>query len=229
MPNDWIPARDEDFDNLADQFVGWVTATGNATLAGFSPAETTALTTAGTAWDDAFQAKKDYDNQGESITLFKQQAREELTAKMRPMAEQMRGKNKMGSLPAAELLLAGVPVADTTPSAPPVPTTRPVLTIDAGQRLQHIYHWRDEGTPTSKARPAGVKHLELRIATTAAGASAPADPDAYPHVATDPATPHLLAFDAADGAKTAHVLGRWVNTAGEPGPWSTPVNATVLA
>lgn len=229
MPHDWIPDPDENFDNLAAQFTDWVNGPGNAALAGFSAGETTALTTSHTTWTGAFQDKKDYDNNGAAITLLKTQAREALTAKMRPMAAQMRAKRKMGSMSDADLAAAGVPPADTTPSAPPPPTSRPVITIEAGQRLRHTYHWRDETTPTSKARPAGVKHIELRIALTAAGTPAPADPAAYPHVATDPATPHLLEFDAADGAKTAHVIGRWVSTAGEPGPWSLPVNATVLA
>jgi hypothetical protein len=106
-------------------------------------------------------------------------------------------------------------------------TTRPVVNIDASRRFQHFYHWRDETTPGKKARPAGVKHAELRIAITATGTAAPADPDDYPIRAIDPATPYFMEFDPAEAGKTAHVLARWVSTRDEPGPWSLPVSATV--
>jgi len=41
------------------------------------------------------------------------------------------------------------------------------------------------------------------------------------------ATPYLLLHDPAEGGKLAHYLLRWVNSSGEPGPWSETVTATI--
>jgi hypothetical protein len=37
------------------------------------------------------------------------------------------------------------------------------------------------------------------------------------------------ALDAADGAKNAHYLLRWVNSTGQKGPWSKTATATIGA
>lgn len=230
MPHDWIPKPDAQFDDLVQQFRTWLATPANATAAGISTGEITALGTAADLWDTNFADKKTYDQQGASITLAKQQARTALEAALRPLAELLRTKRKLGALTDAQLAAAGVPPADPTPTASAPPTTRPLVNIDASQRLQHIYHWRDEASPASKAKPPGVRHAELRLALTAPGAAAPADPDAFTAAqATDTATPYLAVFDPADGGKTAHVLARWVSTRGDAGPWSLPASATILA
>ena len=51
--------------------------------------------------------------------------------------------------------------------------------------------------------------------------------DESSYLATDTRSPHLLAFDGADGGKTVHIIGRWVNTKGEAGPISETVSATI--
>jgi hypothetical protein len=126
----------------------------------------------------------------------------------------------------ADRVDAGLPIRDTTRTAAPVPTTRPVAIADASQRLQHTLSWRDETTPTSKAKPPGVLGAEIWFAV---GATPPADPAQYRFGALDTATPYLLHHDPADGGKLAHYLFRWVNTRNQPGPWSETVSATIGA
>ncbi|NUQ10425.1 MAG: hypothetical protein HUU24_15360, partial [Phycisphaerae bacterium] len=46
---------------------------------------------------------------------------------------------------------------------------------------------------------------------------------------TDTRTPYLATFDGADGGKPAHYMLRWINTKGQPGPWSETATATVGA
>ena len=52
-------------------------------------------------------------------------------------------------------------------------------------------------------------------------------PDAF--VALDTRTPYTLDFAASDGGKNANYLLRWVNPAGEKGPWSETATATIGA
>lgn len=105
-----------------------------------------------------------------------------------------------------------------------MPTTRPVLILDTSERFRHTVNFADEGTPTEKAKPAGVMGCELRVFV---GATPPADPLDYDFAALDTKTPQIWEFDPADAGQLAHWVARWVNTRGEQGPWSDTVSATV--
>jgi hypothetical protein len=90
-------------------------------------------------------------------------------------------------------------------------------------RIQPI-HFADATTPTSKAKPAGVRGCQvwLKIGTTP-----PASVSELNDLATDTRTPSVAQFAAADAGKTADYWLRWENTKGETGPWSAAVSATI--
>ena len=96
--------------------------------------------------------------------------------------------------------------------------------MDTSQRLSHKIEFRDESTPTSRAKPAGVAGCELYLFI---GTTAPTGPEAMHLQAVDKSTPYLMEFDSADAGKTAFWAMRWVNTRGEHGPWSATVSATI--
>ena len=121
---------------------------------------------------------------------------------------------------------AHLPIYDSTRTRAPIPTTKPLATVDSSQRLQHTIAWRDETTPTSKAKPTGVQGAEIWYFI---GATPPSDPAQCKFAAMDTATPYLLHHDPADGGKLCHYLIRWVNSRGEAGPWSETVSATIGA
>ena len=87
----------------------------------------------------------------------------------------------------------------SAPTPAPIPTTRPLLTIDASNRFQHLLHFRDEATPGTTAKPEGV--LGADIYYFIGGTSAPADPKLYRMLAFDTNTPYLATFDGADAGK----------------------------
>ncbi|MCI0358788.1 MAG: hypothetical protein L0211_09930, partial [Planctomycetaceae bacterium] len=109
-----------------------------------------------------------------------------------------------------------------TPSGPP--TTAPVGKVDTSQRLQHTVSFSDAATPTSKARPAGVRGCEIWMKI---GTPPPATAADLTFVTLDTRTPHVVIFDGADANKTVTYWLRWVSTRGETGPWSAAVSATV--
>jgi len=106
----------------------------------------------------------------------------------------------------------------------PAPTTRPVVTVDTSQRLQHTLHFFDETTPNSRAKPDGVKGAEIRRAVADAPVN---DPEQMDFLALDSATPYVAQYTAAEAGKTASYIIRWVNRRDEPGPWSQTVSATI--
>lgn len=99
-----------------------------------------------------------------------------------------------------------------------------MLEVDTSQRWEHRIRFRDEATPTSRAKPEGVRGMEVWCAF---GPTPPASPGDCTYLATDTATPYLVELDPSKAGQTAHYLGRWVNTRGETGPWSETVSATV--
>ena len=159
----------------------------------------------------------------QSATATKDGTRASATVVIRKIATVLQADPSMTDPERAAALL---PIRDTTRTAAPVPTTRPVVVADASQRLQHTLSWRDETTPTSKAKPPGVLGAEIWHAV---GATPPADPKLYTFGALDTATPYLLHHDPADGGKLAHYIVRWVNTRNQPGPWSETVSVTIGA
>jgi hypothetical protein len=120
--------------------------------------------------------------------------------------------------------LAGITVTDSQPTPSGPPTTAPVGRVDTSQRLQHTVHFTDSATPTSKARPAGVRGCEIWMKV---GAPPPAGASELDFVTLDSRTPHTIPFDAADGGQPVTYWLRWVSNRGEAGPWSAAVTATV--
>ena len=112
------------------------------------------------------------------------------------------------SVTGAARAAAGITVPDS------IPTTAPTATVDTGERLQHTIHFRDTATPTSKAKPAGVRGAEIwmKIGTP------PVDSSELSFVTLDTRTPHVIHFDCADGGKTVTYWLRWVSTRDDKGP-----------
>ena len=115
-----------------------------------------------------------------------------------------------------------LPERSTTATPAPVPTTKPLVTIDTSNRLEHTINFRDENG--NLAKPQGVRGCQIWVKI---GASAK-DPDELKYLATDTKTPYVYHFEGADAGKPAYYWLRWENTRGETGPWSDEVMATIV-
>ena len=109
----------------------------------------------------------------------------------------------------------------------PIPTTQPqLLRIETSIRLQHGLYFKDSVLLT-KAKPKGVRACEFWFFIAPAGAAAPTDIDQYRFLAQDSESPYIASFKTADIGKSVWYIFRWINTLGQPGPWSAPVMATI--
>jgi len=84
----------------------------------------------------------------------------------------------------------------------------------------------DEQTPTSKAKPDGVRGCQIWVYIGAVPPKSSAD---HHYLSTDTKTPYISHFEGEDGGKSANYMARWENTKGEVGPWSEIVSATIGA
>ena len=218
---DYIPASDGTFDTWQGVFVTYAIA--NATALGLAPADVAALSVARTSWTSAFVAHGTAQASAESARQMKDDARDGLVGTVRSLVRQMQSNPAVTD---AQRQAMGITVYDATRTAAPSPTTRPVVTVDTSLRLRHVIAFADEGTPTKKAKPAGVMGAELWVKI---GDPPPTGPSELTFLSVDTRTPYTADFDGADAGKTAHYMVRWTNTRGEKGPWSETASATIGA
>lgn len=220
MP-DFIESGDNDFAKQFTTFTDFVKA--NTTTLSVSAAESTNLESLCTTYKKSLDSYTAADATAASLRQAKDSAREAAEQLMRALNKRFQANPAITAAQKAAMRI-GVPAGTRTRAA--VPETAPVATVESSGHLRHLLNFRDESTPGSKARPAGVAGAEVWCAITAQGAPPPAGPAAY-HMLAQDLTPHLVEHDPADTGKTAYYLLRWVNTRAEKGPWSTPASATI--
>ncbi len=221
MP-DYIPSPDGDFDAWQDNFITYATA--NAPALGLDPlVDIPPLTAAQGVWTTDRAANTAAQAAAESARQAKVAARGGLEGLVRPLVARLQASAAVDD---AERQALGITVRDTIPTAVVPPITRPVVSVDTSQRLQHTIGFADEATPTRKAKPDGVRGAQIWVKI---GDPAPVDPSELTFLATDTRTPYLAQFDGADANKVAHYMLRWESTRGEPGPWSETASATIGA
>lgn len=219
---DYIPAGDRDFDAWENNFVAYATA--NAAALGLDPlVDIPPLTAAESTWDADFVALTTAQAAAQSARQAKDAARDAFEAVIRPLVARLQASPDVSDAERARL---GITVPDRIPTPAEIPATRPVVSVDTRQRLQHTVSFADEATPTRKAKPKGVMGVELWVKI---GDPPPVDETQLTFLATDTRTPYVATYPGADANKVAHYMLRWVNTRGEKGPWSETASATIGA
>ncbi|GIK33432.1 MAG: hypothetical protein BroJett009_24240 [Armatimonadota bacterium] len=214
-----IPRNDPEFD--AFQNNAYSIINGNLAAYGLVAADMVPVTAAKTDWDADYPAAITAKAAAQAAVAGKDASRATYEAALRVIFAKILANP---SVDPVDLEKAGLPVYDTILTPSPVPSTRPVMLLDTSERYRHTVNFADEGTPTSKAKPAGVMGCELRVFV---GATPPADPQDYDFAALDTKTPQTWNFDPADAGQMGHWVARWVNTRGDQGPWSDTVSATI--
>lgn len=216
---DYIPSADADFDTYQTAFITYAAA--NTAALGLVAGNITSLTTAQTAWTTAYPAHITAQASALAARTSKDTAKAALETVIRQMAQKVQGNLSVTDAQKAAL---GITVPDThaTPVGPP--GTRPIGSADTRERLNITLSWTDEGSPTSKAKPAGVLGVQIYMKVDG---PPPTDVHDCVFVALDTRTPYKVEFAGAQANKTAHFILRWINTRGEVGPISETVSATV--
>lgn len=220
MPS-YLPASDPDFDAWQANFMSY--ANSHLAQLGLMLGDLIVANTRQLTWNGAYAANVAARNAAQAATQNKDAARATLESAIRALTQRLQASAAVDD---AERAALGITVPDRTPSPVPVPTTRPVVKIDTSQRLQHTIHFADETTPTSVRKPKGVAAVEIWTKT---GGPPPADVSQLVFLATDTRSPYLTVYEGDHGGAAAHYMLRWINTKGQPGPWSETATATIGA
>ena len=222
MAGDYIPRPDGDFDAWQANFVTYASA--NAAALGLDPVvDIPPLTLGQAVWTTDYAANTAAQAAAQAARQAKEAARGSFEGVIRPLVGVLQASADVDD---TERKALGITVPDTTPTPVGPPTTRPLVTVDTAQRLQHTIAFQDELTPTSRAKPEGVRGAQIWVKI---GDPPPTDPNELTYLATDTRTPYVTDFDGVDGNKVAHYMLRWESTRGDVGPWSETASATIGA
>jgi len=216
---DYIPSSDANSNSWAINFAGLVNA--SPTSYGLVAADATTLVALQGSWEAAYSEHQSAQNAAKAATEEKDDSRSALEEDVRGLVRRIQATP---SVTDSQRVMLGITVSDSTLTARAMPASRPVATVDTGERLRHTIHFRDESSPTSKARPKGARGCEIWVKIGSAPTDVPTD---MTFLALDTATPYLAEYSSADAGKMAYYMLRWVNTDDEKGPWSETVEATI--
>jgi hypothetical protein len=221
-----FPGTDPEFNTFINISIPYLNVAGNKARLVLTPTATAKLTelssllnTGGTGWNAIFPQSQNPALRTSSITQSKNSLRLQIEASIRTIYDDI-PKSLLTQADRDTLRIA----QQGTGGAPaPVPTSRPVAQVDTSQRLQHTISFVDSETPTSRAKPEGVRGCQIwyKVGSTVG------DPRELTFAATDTRSPYVLTFDGADAGKMVYYWLRWENTRGEIGPWSDVISATI--
>lgn len=219
MPTNYIPPRDGDFDSWVTNFSAVLTA--NPAAYGFTSADASTIAASVASWHAAYLAANNGGTRGPASVQAKNTDRASTTQIIRPYAVAISQNQGISNTLKTTI---GVTVRKVTPTPIGAPTTSPLLAIIAATPLQFTMRASDQNSPDLRAKPFGVKSLELRVEPSAVAIT---DPSLISYYGLFSKQPMAVNFSSGDAGKTAYIAARWVSTTGLVGPWSTIHQFTV--
>lgn len=219
-----IPRGDAAFDTWQSQTVTYLNA--NLAALGLVPIDpqVVAVNDAQADWEITYPAHLAAQAAAQAATQTKDASRAAYEAALRALIQRLQASPDVDD---AERAALGITVPDRVRTPVTAPTVAPVLTADTSRRLRVTVSFgtpTDDGGEVSRAKPPGVTGCEIWMKV---GGPPPADLSECQFLALDTRTPYTAEFDGADAGQTAHFIGRWVSTRGEPGPLSETLSATI--
>jgi len=224
MPEQRIPRADGNFAAYANHYYEAVEKFYD--VQGLDPAGLTDLLKALDAWNTAYSKHVAAQNAAEGARQTKDAAKRALEGEIRPVTAFVQGFPQTTN---ADRATIGITIKDTGGTPTTAPASRPLVSIDTGNRLTHRLRIVDASTPTRAARPRGTFGAEVYFALVEPNTAPPNDLARYKFIRTVTRDRAEVRFQSEQGGKTAAYLVRWVSATGEPGPWSETAMATVAA
>lgn len=223
MTTDQIPTSDADFDIFQKDVIS--TLSTNKAAWGIPTANITALTTAQTTWDNAWQIAQDKGNRTAAQIASKKLARTSLEKLLRQNIQQWVQTNPLVS--DDQKIGMGIKPRDKSKSSVPVPDTIPLIELKGGNgNVVKVFFKQAavEAGSSNRAKPAGVDSCYLAYKL---GDPVPQSPADCPLNLVSGRSPVSIPFQTSDAGKRVYVFGRWMNTTKKPGAW-TPVASSMI-
>lgn len=215
----FIPSSESDFSTWANHFANVVS--GEPSVYELSDEQISRLEGSLARWNTDFAASVTARDAAKAAVRRKDEARAELTQQLRSLAGIIQSNRSVSDAARDE---AGLPIRKhgRTPIGPPRST--PAGMVFASGRAELTLVVSDTATPTRRSRPSGVSGYEVYVCFSE---EAPENAADYRFLQFATRTSETLKFDDQHAGQTVHLLLRWMNPTGKPGPWSQPVSSIV--
>ncbi|MDR0756229.1 MAG: hypothetical protein LBF85_00070 [Tannerella sp.] len=173
-------------------------------------------------YSDAYSKAQD-PNRGKVDVLEKDEARDSLKTVIRQFVKEHLQYNSLVTNGDRESM--GLPIHDTKPTPPRIPTEMPIGEIDFSIHLRHIITVKD-GKLTGRRKPPQVHGFEVWHKV---GGAPPVDDSEWSYVNFSTRSPLIVDYPLSDVGKTVYYRFRWVNSRNQPGPWNETIIIAVIA
>lgn len=224
MANPYLPAADASFDVWLLNFSLKLTAA--PADFGLLAADATAVAGVTTTWSAAYLEAVTPATRTPVAIAAKDTARASAEAMVRPYASRI---SVNPAVTDANKILIGVTVRNTVPTPIPPPTTAPSLTLNSAISGVQTLAFAQPAA-LGKAKPYGVIGVQLFASIGTVPAT---DPDQAIFVSQVTKSPTVQTFAPSEIGKKVTWFARWVTRSGpggiaQVGPWSDPLNLTVM-
>ena len=220
----YIPPRDAEFNNWAENFSTLLSET--PADFGLTAADATSVANVVSTWSTAYTLAVDPATRTSPTVADKDAARAAAEAIIRPYAV---GISRNSAVTDENKTAIGVTVRSTTPTPIPPPTVAPEIGIQSATPLQMLLTYKEPGSE-GKSKPFGSVGVEVFRAVGDVHATNPLQAIYNAKVTK---SPFRQEFSADEQGSAVTFFARFVTRSGpggvaQTGPWSAPLNLTVM-
>jgi hypothetical protein len=216
----YIPTRDAAFSAWLANFSTLITA--SPASYGLTAADAVSIAAQNSAWSAAYAVVTSPNTKTPAAVATKNTARVNAQRVARVYAQQIAAN---AGVAVNSKIALGLNPRTSTPSPITAPASNPVLTVQYAGNLSLALRFRDSSaSPSVKAKPYGVGHLEIRYAKSATPIN---DPALLTSSAIATKTPFVLSLDGGYGGAQVYMAARWMTRTGKASPWSPIISMTV--
>lgn len=219
MATSYIPPKDTDLGDWADNFSALITAL-PATY-GLLAGDATAIAAVVDPFLAALAVATTPSTRTKVTVAAKDDAKFAMLSVVRTYAQRV--VTNPGVDPADKVAL-GLNLHGTPPTPIPPPVTIPLISLLGATPLNFTLRYADEMTPDKRAKPQGVTRLDLFLTVDTTPKTDPTKALYYSGFTKQPA---FVEFAPLDAGKVATLWGRWATRKGDVGPWSAPVSQII--
>jgi hypothetical protein len=190
---------------------------------GLKPADAASIAAAVAAWKTAYETASSPATRTRGAVAAKRGEKKSVVALVRGFAGMIRSDDAVSS----ELKIGlGLKLRARRGSPTPTPTSAPALALHRMATGVHELRALRSGESLSSAKPHGVASL---MVYRAVGEHVVTRAEEAQFLTLVTRTRFMSTFDHAQRGQTATYFARWINTKGEPGPWSVAMSAAIAA
>lgn len=212
-----FPTKDADFNDYLQPAVPYIDANAGRLNAASNQ---TALDTMFGQWNTIYPQSQNPNTATSTITAQKTQLRSDMEDLLRVIYSDI----PESALTQQDRQTLNLPERDTTPTPVAIADHAPAIGIDSMQHLVITLRITDPDNPHTQAMPDG-QGAEVNVAVQDMSATSftwDADRSFITHRFLSD-----VQFEAGDVGKKAHFRCRYLNTRGEPGPWSDTMDSMI--